>query len=467
MQGRRLCKRVWIAQLLTTVALYSGAMALRAQEMHAPQGPTDLAYIPASPAGNAQVSAAAANADQPPLGWESWKAEVDAKLKAIADREAAAKKEAASRPSVRAGGRIHLDFANFDEDPGFPDYENGTEFRRARIGLAGEAFEVIDYKIEMDFAEQTAFKDVYLTINELPVLQHVRIGHFKEPFSLEELTSSNYITFMERSSPNVFAPVRNTGIMAFGHPGNNENMTFALGGFYGEIDDTPPIFLNDSGSGALTMRFTYLPWYEEATGCRRLLHTGISYSFRKFSEETVRYRQRPEAHLAGRPVDTGTIVADSTNLLGGELALVYGPFSAQTEYIASYTQEPDQTFQGAYVYVSYFLTGESRAYSRSSGAFSRVKPFENFFQVLDCDGATQITGKGAWEIAYRYSYLDLQDTVLGGRMSNHTIGLNWYLNPYTRIMWNYVRSDVENSLAVAGIPDAGLNVFQMRAQIDF
>ena len=96
-----------------------------------------------------------------------------------------------------------------------------------------------------------------------------------------------------------------------------------------------------------------------------------------------------------------------------------------------------------------------------------MKPIENFFRVRAEDGNVY-TGKGAWEIGYRWSTIDLNDNgILGGEVQDHTFGVNWYLNPYTRIMFNYVRSDVDNSLAVAGIPDAGLNVFQMRAQIDF
>ena len=62
-----------------------------------------------------------------------------------------------------------------------------------------------------------------------------------------------------------------------------------------------------------------------------------------------------------------------------------------------------------------------------------------------CEPATDDvqTGRGAWEVAYRFSYIDMLDdlTVKGaGLATDHTFGVNWYLNPYTRLMLNYVHS---------------------------
>ena len=102
----------------------------------------------------------------------------------------------------------------------------------------------------------------------------------------------------------------------------------------------------------------------------------------------------------------------------------------------------------------------------------RVKPFENFFRVRTCDGNVA-TGLGAWEVGYRYSTLDLNDFaagVRGGVVQDHTLGLNWYWNPYTRVMFNYVHSNSE--LAVGSYNHAAggggvQNMFETRMQIDF
>ncbi len=113
------------------------------------------------------------------------------------------------------------------------------------------------------------------------------------------------------------------------------------------------------------------------------------------------------------------------------------------------SSSPD--FDGYYIQGSYFLTGENRKYKTSSGAFDRVKPRENYSQKGGC---------GAWEVAARYSKIDLNDNnVTGGELEDVTLGLNWYLNPNTRIMWNYIRADLDRT--------GDSNLFTMRLQVDF
>jgi len=478
-------ERIYLAAVLTAVVVCGGLTPLFGQEFTATYAPADPAYASPADAYPATteapvISRAAFNADEPPADWESWKAEVDAKLQAIAEKEAAAKKKAAARPSVTAGGRIMFDVATFGEDLASPftsGVGNGAEFRRARIFLKGNAFDVMDYKIQFDFADTEGgtaadpmnipgFRDVYLTVKELPLLGHVRVGHFKEPFGLEEMTSSRYITFMERSLVAAFSLARNVGVMAFDHS-DSENMTWALGAFASEIADDPPFVRDDNGNMAVTGRVTFLPWYDEATEGRGLLHLGVAFSQREIGDGSVRFSERPEAHLYDRVVDTGGITASDLQLFGAELAFVYGPFSVQSEYMLASVDQPvgtDVDLNGFYIYTSYFLTGENRQYKRTAGAFSRVKPIENFFRVCTEDGSVQ-TGWGAWEIGYRFSTLDLDDAVAGvsgGNVTDHTIGLNWYLNPYTRLMFNYVNSDVRR-----GGTTGNLDIFEMRTQIDF
>jgi phosphate-selective porin OprO/OprP len=210
---------------------------------------------------------------------------------------------------------------------------------------------------------------------------------------------------------------------------------------------------------------TGLPWYEDEG--TRLLHLGVAYSHRNPDGASVRYRQRPEAHLAHRYLDTESesgcritdARADDVDLFGLESALVLGRFSLQAEYIKSMvdtTLGGDFDFDGYYIYGSYFLTGEHRPYKLGSGEFGRVKPKRNF--SLGNDG-----GWGAWEIALRYSTLDLNDGLIrGGQEDNWTVGLNWYLTPNSRLMLNYVHADVEHDFY-----DGDLDILQTRVQVDF
>jgi phosphate-selective porin OprO/OprP len=120
------------------------------------------------------------------------------------------------------------------------------------------------------------------------------------------------------------------------------------------------------------------------------------------------------------------------------------------------------SFSGFYAFASYFITGESRAYIPSEASFGRVKPKNNF-------GLKSGSGPGAWEVALRYSYVDLNDEdVQGGEENNVTAGLNWYLNPNVRIAFNYIFAHVEDSNAgTRFLKEGDTNIFQTRFQIAF
>jgi len=362
---------------------------------------------------------------------------------------------------LKVGGRIQTDFALIDAEdavadalPGLPRYETGAEFRRARLYVAGTIYDAVEFKAEYDFAGgDPAFKDVYLGLTQVPVVQNIRVGHFKEPFSLEELTSSKYITFLERGLPNALAPSRNTGVGIFGTE-MDERMTWALGGFR----ET-----NDFGFGFgpeslydVTARMTGLPWYEDEG--TQLLHLGAGYSHKFGNADDFRFRERPEAHLSPvRFVDTGTFRANGIDLVGPEAALVVGPFSMQDEYMHAFTDSPtegDPQFNGYYVFVTYFLTGEHRHYDTEEGAFGRLKPKHNFTLTGDEPGC------GAWELGLRYSNLDLDGKDIdGGELGDVTAAVNWYLNPNVRVMVNYVFADLDS------VGDT--NIAEARFQIDF
>lgn len=353
---------------------------------------------------------------------------------------------------VKAGGRIQNDWLWISEDNGIKasigEQEDGVEFRRARLYFSGLIYDNVEFKSQFDFAGgDVAFKDVYLGLTDLP-FGKIRAGHFKEPFSLEELTSSKYTTFLERALPNAFAPSRNTGVMLHGTAlaASDPRMTWAVGAFR----DTDDGDIRNSGGYNFTGRLTWLPWYDNDGAS--LVHLGAAYSHRSPNDKTARFRSRPEAHLTDRFVDTGSFTSDRVDLVGLEAAWVSGPLSLQGEYVyANADIASSASFSGYYAQASYFLTGEHRRYKPSEGAFSRVKPKKNY---------SFGSGLGAWEVAVRYSSLDLNDSgITGGTLNDVTAGLNWYLNPNMKVMWNYVHADAGS----VGTADMAM----MRFQIDF
>ena len=215
---------------------------------------------------------------------------------------------------------------------------------------------MIDYIIEMDFAnrsinsavnakdQSTAFKDVYVQMRDLPVLGNVRVGHFKECFGLEDLTSDNYTTFMERSldDEGAFCPGRNNGIMAYNWT-ENQRATWAIGAFTNQTGfDQPPTFHFDHWGLDMAMRVTCLPWYDEASGGRGLFHTGIGYVYRSAPDNTMTFATRPESAFAPSVVNLTLNDMNNMQVVGTEAALVYGPLSVQSEVFASTAQSQDR-----------------------------------------------------------------------------------------------------------------------------
>ena len=337
---------------------------------------------------------------------------------------------------LRIGGRMMFDWLWISEDDDIKttigDQEDGVGFRRVRFYMAGSIYENVDYMLQLDFAGgNTALRDAYIGLTDFPVGK-LRMGQFKEPFSLEELASSNHMTFVERALPNAFAPGRGVGFML--HDAALESRMTWAAGLFRDTDDTG-LAIDDSGYN-LTGRITGLPWYKNKG--ESLVHLGAAYSHRN-PDETVRYRARPETPLTDRFVDTEAIPTDRANLLGLEAAWLAGPLSIQGEYIRANVDRSgasDVDFSAYYAQASYFLTGERRSYSTSSGTFGLVRPKKNFRFG---------SGPGAWELKARYSSIDLNHRdIRGGELDNFSAGVNWYLNPNMRIMWDYIRADLDD-----------------------
>ncbi len=234
----------------------------------------------------------------------------------------------------------------------------------------------------------------------------------KEPFSLEEQTGLNSITFMERALPVLaFSPGRNIGIR-YDHPVSDNPINWSAGFFLNTGSFSTPgeasNQIGDADGFNLTTRITGLPWYEQDG--RKLLHLGLSYSHGFRDEDNIQFRARPESRLTDvRLVDTDKFQADGFDKISTEFAVVSGPLSFQGECFYTQTNtssKGDSDFWGAYAYLSYFITGEHRKYRRSRGTFSLGEQYYRF--------RPQKGGWGAWELGLRYSYLDLNGVAIKG-----------------------------------------------------
>lgn len=377
-------------------------------------------------------------------------------------------------PTVRVTGFFQADAGWVDQDAAnkvaVGDIQDGADFRRARLAATGDVAENVGYMIEFDFGfpGRPTFMDVWLEVRDIGWLHNVKVGNFRVPIGLDGLTSVKELTFIERGLPFAFLPFRQIGAMTSGAD-EDRGLTWALSGFRFPTDGFGGQ-IGDSGGYGFTTRVTKVVAEDDEGG---VLHLGGAYSFIDPANDAVRYRSQPEFYTAetggaafvpaGVPsavpafVDTGVIATNNSQLFGAELAGTSGSLHAQSEVIYAMVNQLNGSnvgFSGVSAQAAWILTGEHRPYNRKAGVLERVVPTNDFG---DC-------GWGAWEVGARWSMLDLNDgSIAGGRLNTTTLGLNWYLNKYTKCQFNYVHAFLDSS--VNGNSDA--DILAARAQVDF
>jgi len=357
---------------------------------------------------------------------------------------------------LKFGGRIYYDVAFFFQDSmrivNFGEIKNGHEFRSARLYHSGVIYENLKYKFNIDFAGgKVAFKDVYIEYTKIPYIGNLRVGHFYTPVGLEANTSSKYISFMESASLSTYTPSRNTGFMIYNSFLKNKINVQA--GVFRFADKFGNNKIADEGVRVQAKVSSDIINNKET---KTIFHIGASYEYSYIKDGRFTIKTSPEAHL-GRIVYKKEIEDNEHIDLGNfETVLVKGSFSFQAEvslFNAHQKNSLNYFSYGYYVYASYFITGETRNYKGING-FSRIKPKKNVGK----------NGFGALEILFRYSRLDARKRFQAGLMDNYTVGLNWYLNPSSRIMVNYIFSSFVEEYDPTPM---NAQIVQTRFQIDF
>jgi phosphate-selective porin OprO/OprP len=364
------------------------------------------------------------------------------------------------RYEILFGGQIQYEGVAFHLDEGLErtdedGWNSDSDFRRLRAYLQGFAFHHLMFKVAYDF-EDEELKDLFVGLRGLEPLPVVKVGYMKAPFSLEQATSLQNSTFLERSLANALVPRRNTGVMAT-NTHFEQRLNWGAGVFFldeslAETDASVEGLENDWEIAARVNWFPVAP--EDGD---RLLLVGCSYAHVFSDAAGLVIAQRPESRLV--PALVGTLegsAIDGADRFGVELAWLDGPLSIQAEALGLSVGRDrgasDLFFWGGYAQVSYFLTGERRIYGRTAGAFGRVIP-KNPFRP----SAGQW---GAFQLAARVSTLDLNDRdVRGGQELNFTLGLNWYLLANLRFSANYVRGRV--------FGQGDVDILQGRLQVEF
>ncbi len=322
---------------------------------------------------------------------------------------------------VSLGGRIHFDAYAFDRD--LANTTGTTEFRRARLTLGGKAFGW-EYKMEQDFGAGSnldGLRDVYIAKSALG--GKVTIGHFKPYRSMEELTSSNEILMMERpfaSATGLFNGRQFQQGVGYLRAGDNYTAGFTAFNLRSAASS------RTEGMGA-SGRVTFAPINNDSS----TLHFGGWASVEDLNKGSADVSA--SASYAGRRGPSQTIATvtgasgDSITAYALEAAGSFGPLFFQGEYANATFARPlngDQDVQTWYLQGSWLLNGGHKAYKSGTGVFASPK----------------VTDKGLWELTARYDYIENKD-ILNREVTSWIMGMNYYVNPNLRFMFNYIKGD--------------------------
>ncbi|RMF93509.1 MAG: hypothetical protein D6734_09970 [Candidatus Schekmanbacteria bacterium] len=366
---------------------------------------------------------------------------------------------------LNIGGYMQTDYRYYE---GGEDENNKNTFdiRRARLTASGNMFKNIKYKLQTDFSdEDDELRDAYVDIDYTP-LAIVRAGQFKVPFGYEQTTSSTTFDFIERSVAGNFiaSTSRDIGVMLFGSLFENR-MKYYLGAFNGTGENST----DDNDSLTFIGRLLFSPFTNDKDSLLKGLTFGGSFS----GGDREAHSSRAITLAARNKISNTVTVNGQRTRAAAEARYFKGPFSLKGEYYYQREERNDISgrdfedliTQGFYGIATYVLTGEEKIDGKN------IVPTHNF---------NPKTGDwGAFELAARYSYFDLDkangsdpvienENVSANTIQGFTFGLNWYFNKYLKLMadYSFYDFDQQENLSHPSIGDS-TNQFTARLQVKF
>jgi phosphate-selective porin OprO/OprP len=423
------------------------------------------------------------------------------------------KMSAGNRPSIctpdglnciALTSRLHLDVGGYSYSPNtaatVPQFlDNGVNARRARIGVLGTFMGDWNYSLIYDFGGSSdgfggtapgslpggaasGIQTAYLSYQGIKGLA-IEGGYTDSLYTLDEATSSNDIMFMERATSQVVASNIAAGDFRsqFGMRWFNDWFwagAYVTGPTSGAIHSassvTPPGQTEQYGAfGRVALHYMNDKYWSFHIGgdAQALFQPPLN---RVTGAKTLTLSDRPELRIDPTAIITTGAISNvsGAQIYSVEAAGNVGPLYLQGEYFwfnidrDNNSNLPARKFSGGYVEAGWTITGETRTYNNGNGAYNGIVP---------ANPVTPYGGWGAWEIAFRYSVIDLNDGlglttgINGGKQTVYTAGLNWYVNRNIRFMINYLNGEIDKQLSPTNPADVGarFNAVAMRTQVAF
>lgn len=355
-------------------------------------------------------------------------------------------------------GRVLADFSGTRGS----DYQdrniNGTEMRQVRLGAEGTMGD-FRYKIDAELADNTvSIKDAFIgyetRLGSLPM--ELFVGNKLRDRSIDGSTTLTRIPFMERSAvASVGSPV--TGYFGLGAQarlyGSSWHWSVGVTG-----DD-----VGNSGDTSDSLVFSTRAHWNPVKRSNGFVHLGAWYTYEDLGEDVDRINKVPRLvqHFNDNIRVSASAINDTTRddafgvEIGGVYRSVWG-FGEYTRRTIESSTEANVDHAATSIYGGWLLTGEKPGFSTRSGIWGTTR-------VLRPVGEG---GSGAFELVARYDDYDFTDAARGGRGKGYTVGLNWYLNNWSRLMLNLMRWETDNQVGAYKGKDNGTAV-GVRAQVVF
>lgn len=370
-------------------------------------------------------------------------------------------------PELRSGdrsftfnprGRVLADFSS-TRGSAFDDRNiTGTEMRQVRLGAQGNIGQ-LGYKIDAELSDNSvSISDAYLrwntSLGSIPT--EFYFGNKLKDRALDSSTTLTRTPFMERNA------VASVGMPASGYfglgvqmkmIGQNWHTTFGISG-----DD-----VGNSGDNSDSLTYSFRGHINPIKRPAGFLHLGGWYVHEEYGADTNRINRTPR--VAARFNDNVRVSASAINevtgerVWGTELGGTWRNFWAFAEHSETTLRSDDVgdvRQRASSAYAGWLITGERPGFSARSGVWGTTRVARPV-----TDG-----GVGAWELAVRYDDYDFTHARRGGQGDAWTLGVNWYLNNWSRVMLNYVHWTTDNQVGAYQGVDTG-NSLNIRTQVVF
>ena len=345
---------------------------------------------------------------------------------------------------------IRLDYLNINNNR--VHAKDRFFFRDAVVGVKGKIFYDFKYKVEANFASSVRdrVQQAYIEYEKLdPYI--IKVGRFFPSFFLDYDRSFN-----EWPVAGSLVEQLKDGVQVRTY-GDKWTISSSYGNS-GSISKTN----SENKRDAFYLKGTYVPYFKKENN--EYFHIGLANSYLK-PKSYLQYKAKPEARSNFNLLKTSQInnvnYGNVTNL---SLAYNYKSFSTQLEYLVSKLNrdaaKPNLAYHGGYVQVAYFLTGESKEYDFKKGKLESITLNNSVFEFAK---KNKKFGIGAWEIAAKYSTLNLNSKIKSGKIDIYGLGLNWYLNDNLKLSNDFLLAKTDRNAAV---PNSTSKIALFRLQFD-